>query len=89
MHRLGIRRDGVQQQGPVAMRGFALHAQQRAGLLGCEREHFGRLGDGFGQFQLPRLDSLEVRVAPGARRSAALGRRAERFQMHIVDAGFA
>ena len=65
----------------------SMHSK-RARLLARKREHLRGLGDRFGQLELPRVNAFEVGVPPGARRCAAIRRRAERLQMDIFNSRF-
>ena len=64
---------------------FALHAQQCAWPFSRKIEHLRRLSDGFQEFELTGVDSLQILMPSGARCGAAFGGRAKRFQVDIFD----
>ena len=88
MRDLDVRRDGVEQQGPVAVRRLALEAQQGARLVLGQSEHLRALGDRFGELELSGIDALEVGMASCASGRPALGRPTKCVQVHLFDAGF-
>ena len=72
----------------MAVRRIALHAQQGANFLGGEIEHLRRLHHRLREFELTRINPLEILIAASASGSAPLCRRSERFQVHIFDASY-
>lgn len=81
-------RDRIEQKRSVAMRRVALIAQKRARLFGRQLRHLRSLDDRFRQFQLTRVDSLEIGVPSRPRGRPSVGWRAERAEMDIFDSGF-
>src|SRR6185312_10962703 len=71
--------NSIKEEGAVAMRRLALHAQQRARFLAREREHLGRLHDRLGKLELAGVDALQIVMPARSRRSSSLRRRAERL----------
>ena len=72
----------------MAPPGFALETQQRARFLGRKFAQLLSRDNRLGQVELPRVNTLQIGMPPFSCGLATFGRRAERFQIHIVDPCF-